>query len=126
MPQDSMMKYNRSYKLLSRKLRSEMTKPEILLWARLRSKQILGVQFYRQKPLFNYIVDFYAHRCRLVIECDGSQHYEDNNSNKDHLRDEALNANGIHVLRFANNEIINDIDSVVEKIWYVAKDRIKV
>ena len=52
-----------------------MTDAEQLLWSRLRRKQILGLQFYRQKPLLNYIVDFYCPAVNLVIECDGGQHY---------------------------------------------------
>lgn len=102
-----------------------MTDAEILLWSRVRKKQILGVQFNRQKPLLNYIVDFYAHRCRLILECDGAQHFEDNHLKKDSERDENLKANGIKVLRFTNHEILNDIESVVERIWQVVAERLK-
>jgi len=56
-----------------------MTDAEKLLWSRLRNKQTLGLQFYWQNPIFNYIVDFYCPAANLVIECDGSQHYTDEN-----------------------------------------------
>ena len=70
-----MQPYNKSLKLPSRNLRSNMTDAEQWLWQRLRRKQILGLQFYRQKPILNFIVDFYCSAAKLVIECDGGQHY---------------------------------------------------
>jgi very-short-patch-repair endonuclease len=71
-----MLKYNPRLKAKARGLRSALTDAEQRLWNRLRRKQILGVQFYRQKPIGNYIVDFYAPAARLVIEVDGAQHAE--------------------------------------------------
>lgn len=65
-----MQPYNKSLKLPSRDA-------EQWLWQRLRRKQILGLQFYRQKPILNFIVDFYCSSANLVIECDGGQHYTD-------------------------------------------------
>ncbi len=67
-----MLKYDTNLKQLARKLRTDMTDAERLLWSRLRGKQVLGVQFYRQKPIGPYIVDFHAPASRLVIEVDGS------------------------------------------------------
>ena len=67
-----MLPYNTNLKQASQKLRREMTDAERRLWSRLRAKQILGVQFYRQKPVGNYIVDFYAPAANLVVEVDGS------------------------------------------------------
>lgn len=72
-----MQPYNKNLKLLSRDLRNNMTDAEQMLWQRLCHKQILGLQFYRQKPILNFIVDFYCPSVNLVIECDGSQHYTD-------------------------------------------------
>ncbi len=66
-----MKPYNKNLKQASRDLRNNMTDAEKLLWSRLRNKQILGLQFYRQKPILNYIVDFYCPAANLVIECDG-------------------------------------------------------
>ena len=72
-----MQPYNKNLKQPSRDLRNNMTDAEQLLWQRLRRKQILGLQFYRQKPILNFIVDFYCFPAMLVIECDGGQHYTD-------------------------------------------------
>jgi len=71
-----MLVYNHRLKPKARSLRTNPTDAELHLWQRLRRKQILGVQFYRQKPIGNYIVDFYAPTVSLVVELDGSQHLE--------------------------------------------------
>ena len=82
-----MLRYNQTNKTNARQLRTHMTDSERALWARLRRKQILGVQFYRQKPVGNYIVDFYAPAAKLVIEVDGSQHSAVEGRRKDLQRD---------------------------------------
>ena len=69
-----MLKYDRNLKKYSRHLRSNLTDSESKLWSRVRRKQICGVQFYRQKTVGSFIVDFYAPRAKLVVEIDGSQH----------------------------------------------------
>ena len=79
--------YNRNLKHAARHLRKKMTDSEKRLWSRLRGKQLLGVQFYRQKTIGNYIVDFFAPKTKLVVEVDGSQHGEENHSKKDRYRD---------------------------------------
>ena len=66
-----MLKYNPQLKTRARALRSNLTDAEQRLWSRLRGKQVLGIQFYRQRPIGNFIVDFYAPTTRLVIELDG-------------------------------------------------------
>ncbi len=76
-----MLRYNTRIKSRARLLRANPTDAERRLWGRLRRKQILGVQVYRQKPIGNYIADFYAPAARLVIEVDGSQHFEPNKRN---------------------------------------------
>ena len=98
-----MLPYNRNLKQPARQLRSNMTDAERRLWARLRGKQILGVQFYRQKPLGNSIVDFYAPKAHLVIEVDGSQHFELPHRVADAQRTAALAGMGLRVLRFTAN-----------------------
>ncbi len=85
-----MKPYHKNLKQVSRNLRNNMTEAEKLLWSRLRGKQLLGLQFYRQKPILNYIVDFYCPSANLVIECDGSQHFTEENLEADRIRDEAL------------------------------------
>ena len=67
--------YNPKLKKRARRLRKNMTDAEVKLWNHLRRKQIKGLQFFRQRPIGNYIVDFYAPEAKLVIEVDGGQHY---------------------------------------------------
>lgn len=90
-----MKPYNKNLKLPSRDLRSNMTDVEQLLWSRLSRKQILGLQFYRQKSLLNYIVDFYCPAVNLVIECDGGQHYTVEELEADRAIDQALAQFGV-------------------------------
>ncbi len=112
-----MKPYNKNLKQASRDLRNNMTDAEKLLWSRLRNKQILGLQFYRQKPILNFIVDFYCPAVNLVIECDGSQHFTEDGLEADRVRDEALAQLGLKVLRFDNGQVMGQIDDVVEVIY---------
>ena len=89
-----MLPYRTEHKLLARELRKNMTETEQVLWKRLRRKQILGVPFYRQKPLAGYIVDFYCATAMLVIELDGSQHNTLDAKQYDAVRTKALEAMG--------------------------------
>jgi very-short-patch-repair endonuclease len=111
-----LLKYNATLKTYDRRLRGEMTDAEQKLWSRLRRKQIGNVQFYRQKPLGVYIVDFYAPALRLVVEVDGSQHQLEKGLWKDGARDDWLVAQGLTVLRFDNLQVLREIDAVVEVI----------
>lgn len=119
-----MQPYNKNLKLPSRDLRSNMTDAEQLLWQRLRRKQILGLQFYRQKPILNFIVDFYCAAVNLVIECDGGQHYTEDELLADQIRDQALSELGLIVLRFSNRQILTETNAVVEFIFKTAQSRI--
>ncbi len=94
-----------------------MTDAEQYLWLRLRHKQLKGLQFYRQKVIGQYIVDFYCPRANIVIELDGGQHYEEAGLNADRKRDENLSTMGLKVLRFSDREVFENIDAVMEKIW---------
>ena len=120
-----MQPYNKNLKQPSRDLRSNMTNAEQLLWQRIRRKQILGLQFYRQKPILNFIVDFYCPKANLVIECDGGQHYTEEGLEVDLNRDYALNELGLLTLRFSNHQILTEIDAVVERIYYVVEQRLE-
>jgi very-short-patch-repair endonuclease len=111
-----MLPYNKKLKPLSQKLRSTMTDAEIALWAKLRKRQLGGLQFYRQKPLGQFIVDFYCPSARSVIELDGGQHYTDEGSSSDAFRDSALSDMGLHVLRFSNLHVLGNIDGVLDEI----------
>ncbi len=83
-----MLEYNKNLKSFSQKLRRDATETEQILWAHLRKNQVSGVRFYRQKPIGNYIADFYCPRAKLVIEVDGGQHFEEANEKYDQKRDE--------------------------------------
>jgi len=112
-----MKPYNPVLKPYSRNLRTNMTDAEQLLWSKLRRKQILGLQFYRQKPIANYIVDFYCAAANLVIELDGSQHFEPDHQANDTERDRALESMGIQVLRFDNRQVLTETDAVMSVIF---------
>lgn len=118
-----MKPYNKNLKQPSRDLRSNMTDAEQLLWQRIRSKQILELRFYRQKPILNFIVDFYCPAENLVIECDGGQHYTKEGMEVDWARDQALAQLGVNVLMFDNRQILTEIDGVIEKIYCVVEQR---
>jgi very-short-patch-repair endonuclease len=112
-----MLRYKDQLKHKARQLRKNMTDSERVLWSRLRGKQISDVQFYRQKPIGEYIVDFFAPRTKLVIEVDGSQHLEEEQAEKDRYRDEYLATVGLKVLRFNSREVLEETDAVVEVIY---------
>jgi very-short-patch-repair endonuclease len=110
------LNYNRRLKAKARSLRSNQTDAELHLWYRLRRKQILGVQFYRQKPIGNYIADFYAPAARLVIELDGAQHSESDRANYDGQRTRDLEQLGLKVVRFDDRQVLLETESVLEAI----------
>ena len=113
-----MKPYAKSMKPLSQKLRSDQTNAERILWNRINRDQLLGFRFNRQKPLLNYIVDFYCPKAKLIIELDGSQHYEADYQEKDALRDAELTSLGFTVMRFSNDEVYFEIEAVVEQIYW--------
>ena len=93
-----------------------MTDAEIILWSKIRMKQLNNSQFYRQKIIGNYIVDFYSPKYHLIIEVDGGQHESDEMLNADRDRDETLRSMGLTVLRFTNVDIFKNIEGVVTRI----------
>ena len=108
-----MLKYNPNLKQTARCLRKEMTPSKQMLWPQLRKKQLCGVQFYRQKPIGTYIVDFYAPKAKLVVEVDGSQHLGLEHRQNDTERDAYLTSEGLQVLRFSNIQVLEELDAVV-------------
>ena len=120
-----MLKYEAHLKEKARKLRSSMTDSEKVLWSRVRRKQILGVQFYRQKPIGNHIVDFYATQCGLVVEVDGSQHLDAAHARKDAERDAYMMGIGLTVLRFSSRDVLRQTDAVVPTILQAVRDNLK-
>ena len=112
-----MHKYEPQLKTRARSLRTSLTDAEQRLWNRLRGKQILGTQFYRQKPIGNYIVDYYAHSARLVIEVDGAQHLDAAQAKYDKQRSTYLNSLGLTVLRFDDRQVLLELEHVIEEIY---------
>ncbi|MBL7960105.1 DUF559 domain-containing protein [bacterium] len=108
--------YRKNLTALSRKLRKNSTQGEIALWKRLRNRQCSGLQFNRQKPLGNYIADFYCKAVNLVIEIDGYSHTFESAHQKDLERQKDLETMGIKVLRFTEGEARNNTDQVLRVI----------
>ncbi len=119
-----MLKYTPKLKASARHLRQNLTDGERALWRRLRVKQLAEVQFYRQKPLGDYIVDFYAPKAKLVIEIDGSQHFEAQNAEKDKKRDEYLSSLGLMVLRFDSRQALKETEAVLDAVYQAIMARI--
>jgi very-short-patch-repair endonuclease len=113
MPHDHIQRRQRG---AAKRLRRELTDAERKLWYLLRSHRFEGIGFRRQMPMGPYIVDFVAHRMRLVIEVDGGQHSEVAAAARDRARDSWLEARGYKVLRLLNNEVLENIDGVATAI----------
>ena len=120
-----MLPYNPNLKSNARRLRKTITDAEQLLWFRIRKKQIQGVQFYRQKPIGDYIIDFYAPKVKIVIEVDGSQHKEFDAEKRDQDRDAYISYLGLLVLRFNNLQVLLETEAVVEQIYGRVSERLK-
>ncbi|MGB9716801.1 MAG: endonuclease domain-containing protein [Thermodesulfovibrionales bacterium] len=99
-----------------RQLRQNQTKPEKLLWQKLRNKQLNGIKFFRQYSIGNYIVDFYSPLFKVAIEIDGEDHADQKHRKYDRSRTRYFKTYGIEVIRFWNNEIMENIDGVLERI----------
>ena len=112
-----MLNYNKNLKQVSQKLRGSMTDAELLLWSKLKGKQVKGLQFYRQKIIGTYIVDFYCAKAGLVIEVDGGQHYTVAWRTADADRDSYLQSCGLRVLRYSDNDVLTNIVGVIENIY---------
>ncbi len=99
-----------------RTLRQTATDAESLLWSLLRSRQIAGAKFRRQHLFAGYILDFYCHEANLAIEVDGGGHYEDHKIQYDEKRTKILEGHGIKVIRFTNDQVLIETESVVQAI----------
>ncbi|HEX5339585.1 MAG TPA: endonuclease domain-containing protein [Gammaproteobacteria bacterium] len=118
------LEYDPKLKTAARKLRANMTDAESRLWYRLRRKQVCNVQFYRQKPIGPYVVDFYAPKAGLVVEVDGSQHLEPDGVAADAARNRFLADKGIRVLHFDNLQVLRELQSVVTAIYQAIAGRV--
>lgn len=108
--------YNPILKELARNLRNNSTKSETILWQYLKGKQILGFDFHRQRPIDQFIVDFYCSELFLAIELDGYSHEYFDIAQKDQRKENRLKELGIHLIRFWDEEIFNDLDNVLRVI----------
>lgn len=108
--------YQPYLKQLARNLRNNSTASEIILWKYLQGKQMKGYDFHRQKPLDNYIVDFYCNELMLAVEIDGNSHDNENTSDNDIKRQARLESLGINFLRFDDIDVKKDINSVLQVI----------
>ncbi|MBQ8228792.1 MAG: endonuclease domain-containing protein [Clostridia bacterium] len=115
-------KHNHKLTENAKTLRKNMTKEERHLWYDFF--RTYPVRFLRQKVIDNYIVDFYCHEARLIIELDGSQHYEDKGLVKDNIKTERLEERNLTVLRIPNNEIHSNFGSVCEYIDLFVKSQL--
>jgi len=106
--------YDPKLKELSRELRKSGNLSEVLLWEQLKARKMKGYQFMRQKPIGNYIVDFFCSKLRLVIEIDGESHNQ--KLEKDRLRQQKLESLGLSLLRFYDLDVKNNLNGVIRVI----------
>jgi len=102
--------------LQARELRKNMTPAESILWSYLRKQQIERAIFRRQHPIDIFIVDFYCHKYKLVIEVDGGIHYNPEISERDEGRTAELENLGLKIIRFTNDAVINEAEKVINII----------
>ncbi len=117
-----MTKYNNNLIPVAKKLRENMTDAEKLLWYNFLKNH--NVRFRRQKVIVNYIADFYCAKAKLVIEIDGKHHKLKDKAEQDDYRSDYLNALDIKVIRFTNDEIINNFNIVCNKINEILNKRL--
>jgi very-short-patch-repair endonuclease len=108
--------YDSKLKQLARNLRNDSTLGEITLWKELNNKKLYGYDFHRQKPLLNYIVDFYCHELNLIIEIDGLYHTHEGQYKLDITREAELAKYDLIILRFTETEVRKDIVNVLRTI----------
>ena len=102
-------------------LRQRQTVPERKIWSIIRNRQIFDLKFYRQYSVGKYILDFYCPSRRIGIEIDGGQHNEAKNQTYDEQRTDYLQQQGIKIIRFWNNEVIENIEGVGQKLLELLK-----
>ena len=108
--------YNSNLKELARKLRNDSTLGEALLWNEIKGKKLHGYDFQRQKPLLNYIVDFYCYELALVIEVDGIYHHNSEQYGLDVSREKELEEYNLTIIRFSEQEVRKDMVNVLRTL----------
>ena len=105
--------YNKNLKSFARKHRNDSTKAEVKLWLEILSKKkMLGFQFLRQRPIDNFIADFFCKELKLIIETDGITHLDESVIKKDEVKELRLRDLGYFLVRFQDEEVLNDIENV--------------
>jgi very-short-patch-repair endonuclease len=117
MTQDERILYN------ARAMRKNLTPAELKLWLKIKSKQLGGFRFRRQQPFDKFILDFFCPESKIIIELDGTSHVE--KEVYDAQREEYLIRRGYKVLRFTNDEVMNNLDGVLAKILDECQKRVK-
>jgi very-short-patch-repair endonuclease len=97
-------------------LRNNMAQPEVILWSKLKGKQLDGFKFRRQYGIENFVIDFYCPQVKLAIEIDGDSHFSENSQEKDKWRQKIIEKYGINFLRFTNIEINENLTGVLDEI----------
>ena len=108
--------YNSRLKELARSLRKNMTFSEVKLWNELKNGKMMDYDFDRQRPIGNYIVDFFCKDLQLAIEVDGITHLEEKIMLKDEIRQKEIEEMGIHFLRFDALLVVNKVEAAVREI----------
>ena len=103
----------------ARRLRHDATNPEELLWELLRNRQLEGLKFRRQVVIAPFVVDFYCHEKRLVVEVDGASHID--RAEYDRGRQDWIERQGLHVLRVSNDDVLTDLEAVGSAILRAAE-----
>lgn len=98
-----------------------MPAPEVILWSYLRNKMLAGHRFRRQYGIDRYVVDFYCPKAKLVIEIDGDSHFNEESQEYDRIRDDYVKSLGMHVIRFTNRDVCENLDGVLQKIKKLLK-----
>jgi very-short-patch-repair endonuclease len=128
MPRNRIIPYRRDLKQKARLLRKDGTLGEVLFWGAVRNKQ-LGCEFHRQVPVGSFIVDFFCHEKMLAVEIDGSSHDDEAQMERDARRQQQLEQKGIHVFRFTEHDVRDNLDGVVSTLldWIndMAEDKVQ-
>ena len=113
---DKFQPVDAAIKARAKELRQPLTPTEQKLWQRLSNRQLYGLKFRRQHPVYRFILDFYCYEHRLVVEIDGDSHAETAQQARDEVRTEWLEAHGYRVIRFTDREVEHNIDGALVDI----------
>ncbi|MFA5323516.1 MAG: endonuclease domain-containing protein [Smithella sp.] len=116
-------RYNKKLQPLAQQLRKNLTKSEACLWKyALKAKQLKGYPFRRQRPVLQYIADFFCKELMLIIELDGITHDNENSRTKDTQREEQLARAGFKIIRFTDKEVLKNMDGVISKLEQIVSE----